>query len=176
MENGMLDAKDTDILRAIKDHARMSFTDIGEKVGLSRVAVKNRMEQMEKCGVITGYKTEMNFRPAQSGVHFIITIETTPDYFEEVAERLSYEPRIKQIYSLTGPSTLFAMGFAMNAEDAGHFVRVLTKNMRGMVKVDWSILASTIKDVSKGVDYVRIKREEQTNSKPDGQPAFRDHH
>ena len=43
-----LDKKDHDILSVIKDHARMSYSDIGEKVGLSRVAVRNRMEVMEK--------------------------------------------------------------------------------------------------------------------------------
>ena len=38
-----LDKLDNAILETIKDNARMSYSDIGEKVGLSRVAVKNRM-------------------------------------------------------------------------------------------------------------------------------------
>lgn len=52
-----LDRFDHAILEVIKDHARMSYSEIGEKVGLSRVAVKNRMEIMEKKGIIQGYKT-----------------------------------------------------------------------------------------------------------------------
>ena len=43
-----LDKLDNAILETIKDNARMSYSDIGEKVGLSRVAVKNRMEILEK--------------------------------------------------------------------------------------------------------------------------------
>ena len=45
-----LDKLDHAILETIREHARMSYSDIGDKVGLSRVAVKNRMEAMEKQG------------------------------------------------------------------------------------------------------------------------------
>lgn len=51
-----LEKLDNAILEVIKDNARMSYSDIGEKVGLSRVAVKNRMEILEKNGIIQGYK------------------------------------------------------------------------------------------------------------------------
>ena len=45
---------------AIKDNARLSYSDIGAMVGLSRVAVKNRMDAMEKKGIIRGYQTVIN--------------------------------------------------------------------------------------------------------------------
>ena len=48
-----LDKLDSRILEVIKDNARMSYSDIGDLVGLSRVAVKNRMEAMEKAGGYT---------------------------------------------------------------------------------------------------------------------------
>ena len=43
-----LDKLDNAILDSIRENARMSYSDIGEKVGLSRVAVKNRLDAMEK--------------------------------------------------------------------------------------------------------------------------------
>ena len=43
-----LDKLDNAILDLLRENARMSYSDIGEKVGLSRVAVKNRMNAMEK--------------------------------------------------------------------------------------------------------------------------------
>ena len=42
-----LDVLDNQILNVIKNNARMSYSDIGEKVGVSRVSVKKRMEAME---------------------------------------------------------------------------------------------------------------------------------
>ena len=52
-----LDKTDLQILETIKDNARMSYSEIGSAVGISRVSVRNRMEEMEKAGVIQGYKT-----------------------------------------------------------------------------------------------------------------------
>ena len=49
-----LDALDNKILDVLKKNARASFSEIGEIVGLSRVAVKNRMDVMEKNGIILG--------------------------------------------------------------------------------------------------------------------------
>ena len=42
------------ILRLLKDNGRMSFTELGEQLGLSRVAVKKRVEKLEEQGVIRG--------------------------------------------------------------------------------------------------------------------------
>ncbi len=43
-----LDTYDNAILKLIKNDARMSYSDIGQQVGLSRPAVKNRMLAMQK--------------------------------------------------------------------------------------------------------------------------------
>ena len=43
-----LDVLDNMILNVIKNNARMSYSEIGEKVGVSRVSVKKRMETMEQ--------------------------------------------------------------------------------------------------------------------------------
>ena len=51
-----MDKIDHAILEIIKDNARMSYSEIGKAVGLSRVAVKKRMDAMEESGVIRGYR------------------------------------------------------------------------------------------------------------------------
>ena len=42
--------KDNRILELLKDHARMSWSELGNAVGLSRVAVKTRVEKLEENG------------------------------------------------------------------------------------------------------------------------------
>ncbi len=51
-----MDDTDMIILRLLNDHGRMSFTEIGEFLGMSRVAVKKRVRKLEASGVIRGYK------------------------------------------------------------------------------------------------------------------------
>lgn len=47
-----LDALDQQIVSLLIENARLSYSDIGEKVGLSRVAVKSRIQALEQRGVI----------------------------------------------------------------------------------------------------------------------------
>ena len=46
-----LDELDQKILELLIENARYSYSDIGEKVGISRVAVKARISAMEEKGV-----------------------------------------------------------------------------------------------------------------------------
>ena len=50
-----LDPTDERILRLLVRDARASYTDLGERVGLSANAVAQRMRRMERSGVIRGY-------------------------------------------------------------------------------------------------------------------------
>ena len=50
-----LDQLDRKILEALLDNARYSYSQIGERVGVSRVAVKARMDQLQQRGIIEGY-------------------------------------------------------------------------------------------------------------------------
>lgn len=42
-----LDSLDREIVRLLIENARISYSDIGEKIGISRVAVKARIQALE---------------------------------------------------------------------------------------------------------------------------------
>ena len=52
-----LDALDQKIVQLLIHNARMSYSDIGESVGISRVAVKARIQSLERRGIIEEYTT-----------------------------------------------------------------------------------------------------------------------
>ncbi len=64
-----LDALDQQIVSLLIENARLSYSDIGEKVGLSRVAVKSRIQALEQRGVIEEYTTIINPQKRHRGVH-----------------------------------------------------------------------------------------------------------
>ena len=47
-----LDELDQKIIQLLIENARISYSDIGEETGISRVAVKARIQAMEKKGII----------------------------------------------------------------------------------------------------------------------------
>ena len=55
-----MDETNKDILRLLRDNGRMPFSEIGARLGISRVAVKKRVMKLEKEGVIRGYKAVLH--------------------------------------------------------------------------------------------------------------------
>ena len=142
-----LDKLDHAILETIKDHARMSYSDIGEKVGLSRVAVKNRMEIMEKKGIIKGYKTVLDETKVPEGISFFLDIEAIPEEYQAVVEILSRDRFLKQIYRTSGDCRLHCVGFAPNVSTLDSHVNYIFRSTKGIRKMSWNMLLSTVKDV-----------------------------
>ena len=62
-----LDALDQQIVSLLIENARLSYSDIGERVGLSRVAVKSRIQALEQRGVIEEYTTIINPQKISGG-------------------------------------------------------------------------------------------------------------
>ena len=50
-----IDEKDNLILELLRQNARMSNTEIGEKIGLFRTAVKNRIREMKEPCLINDF-------------------------------------------------------------------------------------------------------------------------
>ncbi|MDO8509485.1 MAG: Lrp/AsnC family transcriptional regulator [Nanoarchaeota archaeon] len=57
-----INSVDKKILSVIKHNSRLSYEEIGRKVGLTRNAIKNRIENLEKQKIIKGYKMMVNFK------------------------------------------------------------------------------------------------------------------
>lgn len=150
-----LDALDNKILEVLKNNARATFSDIGEIVGLSRVAVKNRIEVMEKSGIIEGYKAIINPTNMPQGVQFIIDVETLPERYQDVVDFLAKDTFLRQIYTVTGECGLHAIGFAPNVATLKSHVEYLFNNAKGIRRLSWNLLLTTIKDVDGGVEYER---------------------
>ena len=101
-----LDQLDQKIVRLLIENARMSYSDIGQAVGISRVAVKARIQALEQRGVIEEYTTIVNPQKISGAVSCYFEIETRPDTLAEVIRRLAENEIITQIYRVTGKDKL----------------------------------------------------------------------
>lgn len=163
-----LDELDNRILNKIKNDARMSYSDIGEAIGLSRVAVKNRIVAMEQAGIIKGYQTIVDETAASTSmVEFILDINVKAERFYEVADGLAKEPYIRKLCIMSGRCKLMAYGFAPNTKTLSTYVDRLYYRMGGIETISWQVVMSTLKDVDGGVEYER-RTELQDNKDNNG--------
>jgi Lrp/AsnC family leucine-responsive transcriptional regulator len=91
-----LDTTDWHILHELQADARLSFNEIGRRVGLSAPAVAERVRRLEDAGIVTGYYAQVD--PAKVGLELAAFIQmrcalgrcllktTSPDDYPEVLE------------------------------------------------------------------------------------------
>ena len=97
-----LDGLDQQIVRLLIENARSSYYDIGDKIGISRVAVKARIQSLEQRGIIEEYTTVINPQKISGAVSCYFEIETAPRCLAEVTEILHQNETVTQIYRVTG--------------------------------------------------------------------------
>ena len=159
-----IDEYDEKILKIIANDARLSYTEISEAVGLTRPAVKARMEAMQDKGIIKGYQTIINPTGYDNGIKFILNVTTEPDKYLEVVETLAIFKANRQIYSRTGENTIVVIGFVPDQKAYRNYVEKVYMKIRAMQGVKSIVLhdlINTFKDVDGGIDYDRSRYQQE---------------
>ena len=101
------DEKDQAILKLLSTDARISFTDIGNEIGISRTAVKKRVAALERSGKIEGYKVMIDHKETL-GKAFMFIFECKEENQEAVKEKLVPSEEVITLLEV-GNSTLVAV-------------------------------------------------------------------
>ena len=142
-----LDALDQKIVRLLIENARISYSDIGQEVGISRVAVKARIQALEQRGIIEEYTTIINPQKISGAVSCYFEIETLPDTLAEVTEILKQNEIITQVYRVTGKNKLHVHAVAASSEEMEKLIREVIDPLPGVVSCGCNIILSRIKDI-----------------------------
>ena len=142
-----LDELDRQIIELLIKNARMSYSEIGQKIGISRVAVKMRVQALEEKGIIKEYTTIINPQKISGAVSCYFEIETKPESLMEVAEILKNNDTITQIYRVTGKSRLHVHAVASSNEEMERLLYETIDTLPGVVECSSNMILSRIKDI-----------------------------
>ena len=142
-----LDELDRKIVQLLIENARISYSDIGEEIGISRVAVKARIQALEQKGIIEEYTTVINPQKISGAVSCYFEIETTPGCLSTVAEILNQNDTVTQIYRVTGKDKLHVHAVAASAEGMENFLHTVIDPLPGVVSCSCNMILSRIKDI-----------------------------
>lgn len=56
----LMDETGKKLLRTLQENARLSFAELGRRIGLSPAATAERLKRLEEAGVIKGYRVEID--------------------------------------------------------------------------------------------------------------------
>lgn len=142
-----LDGLDRQIISLLIENARMSYSDIGEKVGISRVAVKARIKALEERGVIEEYTTIINPQKISGAVSCYFEIETQPETFSQVIDILNACETITQIYRVTGKNKLHVHAVSASSHEMEELMEKTIDKLPGVTSCACNIILSRVKDI-----------------------------
>lgn len=99
------DAINRRILRVLERDGRISNAELAEKVGLSASACLRRVQELERAGVITGYRAVLDI--AALGVGFVVYVGVglsrhTKQEQEAFEAAMKAAPEVKECHNVTG--------------------------------------------------------------------------
>ena len=142
-----LDDLDQKIIRCLIQNARMPYSEIGQQVGISRVAVKMRVQALEKKGIIEEYTTIINPQKISGAISCYFEIETMPDTLEEVISILEKNDTVTQIYRVTGKSRLHVHAVSPSQEELEQLLHGTVDHLPGVLECSTNIILSRVKDI-----------------------------
>lgn len=137
-----LDATYRAILNLLQQDARLSYAEIGRRVGLSTPAVSERVQKLEDAGIIKGYHAAVDWRQLGYGVQAFVRLQTTSARYDVLKKLLAARPEVLEVYHLAGVDSLMLKIMVGSIEDLERFVQVLHPYGETVT----SIIMSTILD------------------------------
>lgn len=142
-----LDELDQKIIALLIENARMTYSDIGQQIGISRVAVKARIKALEQRGIIEEYTAIINPQKISGAVSCYFEIETSPDTLSQVTALLNQNETITQIYRVTGKNKLHVHAVAASGEEMELLITEVIDPLPGVTSCSCNTILSRVKDI-----------------------------
>jgi len=120
-QNG-LDMIDWSLLEALQENARLSFAELGRRVGLTPPAAAERVRQMEEAGIIRGYHAEIGLERLGLAVTAVIRVSAPEEKCPPLKACVQKLPEVVECHHVTGSD---AYVLRVNATSVGHLEAVI---------------------------------------------------
>ena len=98
----LLDDVGWQLLYLLQENARLSFKELGQRVGLAPSSVAERIHRMEEAEILLGYHAQINLEKVGLSILAFIRMSTPGQNSARIAQILAALPEILECYRLTG--------------------------------------------------------------------------
>jgi Lrp/AsnC family transcriptional regulator, leucine-responsive regulatory protein len=142
-----LDATDIEIIGLLRDDARRTLADIGERVSLSSAAVKRRIDRLEQAGVITGYTVLVDHgklgQPLQAFTELRFAGNLPVDEIARIGEGI---PEVQTIFTTAGDPDALAWIRVRDVDDLKRVIDLLRRSGRVTGTKTLMVLGTSTRD------------------------------
>jgi Lrp/AsnC family leucine-responsive transcriptional regulator len=137
-----MDSIDWKILRELQTDARISYAELGRRVGLTTPAVIERVRKLEEAGIITGYRAEIDAAKVGLPITAFIRMSITGVDYSHIIEVAENATEVLECHRGTGGDS-FIMKVAV--ADVGHLQTLIDRLTPYGITTTSIVLSSPVK-------------------------------
>ncbi len=138
----MIDDIDRNILKELQLDARISYAELGRRVGLTTPAVIERVRKLEDAGVITGYRAEIDTAKVGLPITAFVRMSITGVDYSHIIEVAEQSDEVLECHRGTGGDS-FIMKVAVASVE--HLQQIIDKLTPYGITTTAIVLSSPVK-------------------------------
>lgn len=138
-----IDALNWSILECLQQNARISFSEIGRKIGLTSPAVAERVKKMEDSAIITAYNAKIDHRQAGYQLKAMITLRAFTGRLKAFLETVPSYKEVVNCYRITGNENII---MEVILKDQAHLENLIDKLITYGETRTHIVLSNVVKD------------------------------
>ncbi len=146
-----MDELDLKLLDDLLNDSRVSYAELGRKYNLSRVCIRERINNLVEEGVIEKFTIVVNSEKLGKKLAVFFDIEVKPDALYRIAQELAKEESITNIYLMTGSPTLYVNALLGDHDELEAFLREKIYSRKEITRVHSNILLKKFKSPIRGL-------------------------
>lgn len=116
-----IDETSWEIMHYLQADARLSYAEIGKRIGLTAPAIAERIRKLEAQGIISGYHAHINYDALGLSLMGIVNINNTYTNSSKITEIAQELPEVLSCDILTG--------------DQSHMMRIVARTRAHLLQV-----------------------------------------
>jgi Lrp/AsnC family leucine-responsive transcriptional regulator len=140
-----MDKIDRLILTSLEENARQSFAELGLQVGLSKTPCWQRVRDLERTGVIRGYRADIDSAQLGLKVEAFVHITLSSVQHAEFEAAVRQHPAVLQCFTTAGQADYLMHVLVANIEELDSLLRMEIAQLPGVQRIATTLCMKTIK-------------------------------
>jgi Lrp/AsnC family transcriptional regulator, leucine-responsive regulatory protein len=121
----LLDEIGKNLLSALQEDARLSYAELGRRIGLSPAATAERLRRLEEAGIITGYRVEIDREALGLPVLAIVRLSCDGVKYRPFLKAVQTMERVMECHHVAGGDAFILKVVAESVEELGRVIEKL---------------------------------------------------